>query len=169
MIQAIIVNGTAEVGKDTFVDLCIDAFEARGFEASKKSSVDQVKKAATLLGWDELKDDKGRRFLSDLKDLSTVNYDGPLNYMLQCMEWQGVGVIFFMIREPEEITKFVETVPGTRTMKVVRDSVEIKYNNHADQRVNEYEYDYVITNNGTLDDLKQLAEGFADVIGATLQ
>ena len=62
----IIINGCGGVGKDTFVDYC------RIFaNITNISSVDKIKEAAKILGWNGGKAEEDRKFLSDLKLLST--------------------------------------------------------------------------------------------------
>ena len=81
MTRAIVINGAGGTGKDSFVLAAVRYLAELGYTASNYSSVDQVKAAALYLGWDGVKDEKGRQFLSDLKDLATRNYDGPMLYM----------------------------------------------------------------------------------------
>lgn len=157
----IVVNGYPLAGKDTFVDICAEILAERGYRVKKISSVDIVKDAAVLLGWDKQKDEKGRQFLSDLKDMSTANYDGPMRYMKGCMERSNPHhdhVFFFHIREPEEIAKFVAEFPDTVTILMQRDSSEKHHTNTSDSKVLHYPYTYIVINNGTLAELEEKAE-----------
>lgn len=162
-MKLVIVNGQPLTGKDTFVDACLDACEARNLTADKISSVDRVKEAAVLLGWDEEKDPKGRAFLSNLKDMSTLNYEGPMRYMedmiVEGIE-QGHSAMFFFIREPAEIAKFKEANPGTISLLVRRGDHDTNQSNHADLNVLKHEYDVVIDNYGDLYDLGEKACNF---------
>lgn len=145
-MKIFIVNGEARSGKDTFIEACIKAFKMLDMVARSASSVDRVKEAAALLGWDEVKDEKGRKFLSDLKGLSTEGYDGPMEYMEKCMSTSPNAVWFFQVREPEEIDKFVRRHPEAQTVLIRRPGNTEKFNNHADREVAAYQYDHEIIN-----------------------
>ena len=71
MKTVVIINGAGESGKGTFVKFCRDILLPYRIFVNNISSIDQVKEVAAGLGWDGKKDDEGRKFLSDLKDLST--------------------------------------------------------------------------------------------------
>ena len=64
--QIVIINGTGGCGKDTFV-----SFVSKYKRVYNFSSIDKVKEIAKLIGWDGGKTDKDRKFLSDLKKLTT--------------------------------------------------------------------------------------------------
>ena len=67
--QIFITNGMARCGKDTFATILNEIVPTL-----KYSSIDKVKEIAKLCGWDGIsKDEKDRKFLSDLK-LLTTNY-----------------------------------------------------------------------------------------------
>ena len=149
----IVINGVARSGKNTFVSFVDDfiKYKMSSFvEVYDISSVDKVKIAACILGWDQEKDDKGRKFLSDLKNMSTELYDGPMRYMKEYADMDGIK--FFHIREPEEIARFVEEHPETITLCINRPGVETP-NNMADRGVDQYTYNFYINND---EDLKEL-------------
>lgn len=158
-----VINGQGGCGKDTFVQYIREYIEEQYLiDCHCISSVALVKEAAYLLGWDGVKDDQGRKFLSDLKLLSTEAYDGPLNFMLDALsEIPEDEVVFFMIREPEEIERFKEHVPSAKTI-LIDTGNKIEYGNMADDDVFHHEYDYVITNNGTLLELEDKAIDFIE-------
>lgn len=160
----IVINGYPEAGKDTFVDLCIGELTKYGIHSKKCSSVGGVKTAARLLGWDGVKDAKGRSFLSRLKDMSTNEYDGPMSYMIETMKETTATVMFFFIREPEEIEKFEMSQENVITVLLTRELVK-ECNNPADSRVGLYEYDYQVFNNGTIQELRVKAIEFLSMIG----
>jgi hypothetical protein len=154
-----ILNGAGTCGKDTFVDFVREFLTVPCYCIS---SVTKVKEAALVLGWDGVKDEKGRKFLSDLKDLSTEAYEGPLRYMEACISDQP-AVYFFMVREPVEIAKFVGLYPEMKTIHMTRPNNEVvNFNNHADNNAHNYHYDVQVYNDGTLDDLKEKARIFAN-------
>ena len=162
-----IINGRPRSGKDTFVNFCREELGAFG---KLISTVDFVKKIATECGWDGTKDLKNRKFLSDLKDLLTNWGDVPYKKTLQEIDmfkfdldyWDvsDKGVVFIMCREPKEIERF-ERELNAKSVLIRRASVEFEQqSNHADSEVLNHKYDYIIENNGTVDELKEKAKGF---------
>ena len=159
MKKIFIINGSGGVGKDTFVELVSQFFPVVNF-----SSVHKVKEIAIEIGWDgKSKTEKDRKFLSDLK-LLTGNYcDMPFQSMKEQVdkfnEDKKDNVLFLHIREPEEIKRAVKEF-NAKTILVTRNSVEQIMSNMADANVYNYEYDYTIHNDGTIEDLKKVAEQF---------
>ena len=58
------------------------------------------------------------------------------------------------IREPEEIQRAAEVFDAI-TVFIKNDNVEDVTSNEADANVENYEYDYYITNNGTIEEFDQ--------------
>lgn len=162
MIKVIVINGAGTSGKDTFIDLFTQVCVEHGqYPVYRFSSVDEVKYFATCMGWDGVKDDKGRRFLSDIKDAMTRYNNAPFNFMKQkvkeVMQEEVDAFIFFHIREPVEIQKMVDELKAT-TLLIDRPSVKKdSFTNHADKNVESYQYDYHVVNDGTLLDLRDQA------------
>jgi len=164
----IIVNGYPLAGKDSFVEYCTSYLWDLGIYSHSVSSVDPIKEAAVILGWDYIKNDKGRKFLSDLKDLSTEAYDLPMKYMsstiTEAQKDHPDHVLFFHIRESKEIKKFVEAFPTTVTVCIHRVESEKHHTNTGDSNILHYHYDIHIDNNGNLDDLSILASKFMETL-----
>ena len=166
MNQVFIINGSGGVGKDAFVNFVDDVLYENNVRVGNYSSVNKVKEIARMVGWNGEKTERDRKFLSDLKLLTTEYNDMPLNDMKEYVEhfFDSFAlhntVIFLHIREPEEIAKAAE-VFNAKTILVKRDSVEHITSNMADENVFNYDYDYVINNNGDLDNLKEDAKNFA--------
>ena len=165
MVKVFVINGAGTSGKDTFIDLFTEVcrnYERCRYYVFKFSSVDKVKHFAKLIGWDGVKDDKGRKFLSDIKDAMTIYNDAPFLYMKDCITRvvnnTENAFVFFHVREPSEIQKMVDNF-GAITIFIDRPSVsEDSFTNHADKNVRDFQYDFYITNDGTLEDLKNKAE-----------
>lgn len=162
-----IINGRPRSGKDTFVNFCLEELSAFG---KLISTVDFVKEIAARCGWDKTKTPKNRKFLSDLKDLLTNWGDVPYKKTLQEIDmfkfdldyWDvsDKGVVFIMCREPKEIERF-ERELNAKSVLIRRASVEFEQqSNHADSEVLNHKYDYIIENNGTVDELKEKAKEF---------
>lgn len=167
-MKIFVINGFPQSGKSTFVKFCTDELGAWGYEVS---TVDFVKRLATICGWDGTKTPENRKFLSDLKDLLTNWNNVPYNEILRekrVFEYSfnqydiSTDNCFFFIhcREPEEIQKFVDGI-GAKTILILRNDKEnLEQSNHADADVLKFNYDIVIDNNGTLKDLKDKTKKF---------
>ena len=151
MKKIVIINGSGGVGKDTFVD-----YVENVVPVLKVSSVDLVKEAAKTLGWDGGKSEKDRKFLSDLKILAGEYCDHSFDYMTYMHNLifadMPSGILFLFIREPEEIERAKKEFNAV-TVLVTNSNVESINSNTADANVSNFEYDYVINNSGSLDDL----------------
>lgn len=171
-MKVIIVNGSPRSGKSLFCEFCREQLNGWGYEYS---TVDFVKQIACYCGWDGTKSLQNRKFLSDLKDLLTEWNDIPYKKVTdeiqkvlkryKTLEIDTDKLIFFIhCREPKEIQKFVDRM-GAKTLIVRRlEAEEQKQSNHADSNVFNYDYDYVICNNGTKDDLFDESNRFLEKI-----
>ena len=164
---AIVINGAGGVGKDTLCDLA-----AKHFKVLNISSITPIKEIAAQCGWDGTKDDKARKFLSDLKricveynDYPTVwakaHYDGFLK--------SDDEIMFVHIREGGEIEKFVRATDGEAKTLLVRGGERMKkevYGNVSDDEVENYSYDYYFTNDKTLE---QAEKDFCALLGSIIK
>ena len=171
MFEVVVINGSGGSGKDTFIDFFAEVIKSHPEDSDTKvfrvSSVDEVKEIAANLGWDGVKDDRGRRFLCDIKDALTRYNDRPLNYMLYKVNeikrnTHNNAVVFLFIREPEEIRKFIAKVPSS-TLLIRREDVE-SFTNHADSSVFDFQYDVIFDNSGSLEELRDKAETFYGIL-----
>lgn len=160
------INGSGGVGKDTFVELVTVELNdklKRFHTVVNFSSVDKVKEIAREIGWDGKKSEKDRKFLSDLKSLTSDYCDMPFQSMNnKIKEFIGSDegqVLFLHIREPEEIKRVVNEFKA-KTILIVRDSITQITSNVSDKNVFEYHYDFVIENNGTIEDLRNKVRQF---------
>lgn len=154
-----VINGSGGVGKDTFCE-----YVGKYAKVRVHSSVEEVKNIARLCGWSGSKEPKDRRFLSDLKDLLTKYNDLPFKGIQSVVNrfYKDTNEFLFIhIREPEEIERAKQEF-NAHTILVVNDNVKGIYSNHADGRVLEYNYDVVIDNSGTLENLDTFAKNFVE-------
>lgn len=158
-----ILNGNQGSGKDAFKEAL-----SKHARVLSISTVDTPKMIAKCLGWNGEKTDENRNALSDLKDWWTKYFDGSYKYVESWfsyfLEDDSLDILTVDSREPEEIERFVNNF-AFETILVERDSANHTASNHADSNVHEYDnYDYVIYNNGTLEDLDNLAKAFVEKI-----
>lgn len=159
MKKIYILNGTGGSGKDTFVD-----FVSKYIETHKYSIVDLPKEAAKILGWDGGKTEKDRKFLSDIVDIATEYNDSPFSDVESVVtdfkhNLIEADVLFIDIRDPKDITRAVKTF-GAETILIENPDVRKIESNHADANVKDYDYDYIIKNDGTLEQLDIVAKRF---------
>lgn len=156
--QVIIINGTGGSGKDTFVQFCSEFLNITNI-----SSVDKVKEAAKILvGWKGEKDEKSRKLLVDLKQLSIDYNNSPTEYIKEKYEEfmkNNSEILFIHIREIDEIEK-LKKVLNAKTLLIRNPRVALITSNNSDGNVYKYTYDYIVENDGTLEDLKQKAKQF---------
>lgn len=153
MKNIVVINGTGVCGKDTFIKLISKYKRVYNF-----SSIDKVKEIARIIGWDGTKDEKSRKFLSDLKNLTKEYNDMPYNCTKEAIENfenSDCEIMFIHIREPEEIKRIVDTF-GAKTLFIKRENLNEITSNSSDGRVSKYKYDYSILNT-TLEEYEKKA------------
>lgn len=176
MNYVLIVNGVARSGKDTFVDMLNKSESV--FHIVRTSTIDKVKEIAAQMGCDVInKSDADRKFLSDIKMAWTEFNDGIFKSIVKMIDTefdvakndsnfsQDTLIATVMCREPDEINKFVEYYgkKACKTILVERPGIEIP-DNHGDQSVFDYCYDYIITNDGDLEKLETTAYEFVGAL-----
>lgn len=160
MKNIIIINGYGGSGKDTFVEYVSKYNKVYNF-----SSVDKVKEIARQIGWNGEKNEKSRKFLSDLKKLTADYNDMPFNSIKDAINDFNLSdkeIMFIHIREPEEIKRVVSTF-NAKTLFIKRDNIDKIISNNSDKNVENYSYDYII-NNTTLENLEKEASNFYNMI-----
>lgn len=153
-----VLNGSGGCGKDTFVSLCKDVTDKKIWHTS---TVDLIKSAALLLGWNGEKTETSRKFLSDLKDLCTKAFDTSFRYIedeISEAKTLNIDYVFIDCREPQEIKRICDAFDAKSIYIDASKRVPFITSNHADAEVENYDYDFYIDNNGTLDQLKEKAK-----------
>lgn len=160
MKKVYITNGSGGNGKDTFAE-----FLSKYISVFKYSSIDLVKEMYESIGIERnSKDEKKRKLYSDTKDMLTKYDDIPFKDITSIVNsfkdnQINAEVLLIDIREPEEIARAVKEFKA-ETILIENPNVEKIESNHADANVNNYEYDYIIKNDGTLEQLDKVAEFF---------
>lgn len=159
MSKVIVINGMGGVGKSTFISLCHEI----DLKVIETSTVDFVKEIALQAGWDGVKDQKGRRLLSDIKDALERYDDIPNKKIDEFIQSHPDSIIFVNAREPHNVQRYVDKY-GAVTVMVINPNATQVQGNHADEGVYEYIYDYYIENSGDLEMLKESAKNFLDIL-----
>lgn len=157
--EIILINGAGGVGKDTFVAYC-------GLYAPiiNLSTVDRVKEAARILGWNGGKGEKDRLFLSNLKLLAVDYNDHSCNYIKENVrhfleEQDEVPLMFIHVREPGEIDRFKREF-GAKTLLIKNKNIPQIMSNMADSNVENYDYDFIVLNDDGRNELRSKARQF---------
>ena len=164
----IIINGKGGCGKDT---LCTALKYSKDFFKIRIiSSITPIKSIATKYGdWNGKKTMKSRKFLSDLKRLFIEFNDLPYKYVIR--EYKNFlktdhELLFIHVRESEEIDKVKTFIMNDAhadcmTLLIKSDRTDGNvYDNDSDDNVENYEYDYIFTNNKPLEESKAEFEAF---------
>lgn len=164
MKKILIINGSGGVGKDTFVNALRDFAEVTHI-----SIVEPTKNLARQIGWNGGKSERDRKFLSDLKmlidDYNDYNYGYISNIVRNYLDTpsDGINLLCIDMRERPQIERAKEEF-GAETVLVKRDSVQHITSNVADAGVFDMEYNYIIENDGTIEDLTRVAKSFVGLL-----
>lgn len=169
----IIINGSGGVGKTTFVGLCKQHWRMESL-CINISSIDSIKYLASHCGWTGTKTEKDRKFLSDLKKLTTDynNYSFKKtvkeinNFIADAKRYDFSDddlLIFVDCRELEEIEKLKKELKA-KTLLITNKRVPHITSNVSDSNVFNYQYDHYIENNSTLEVLERKTISFLKII-----
>ena len=170
-MKVIVVNGSSSVGKDNFVNFFKKHYE---YKCMNWSAIDKVKKIAKRnFGWNGKKTDEARKFLSEIKRIWIEFNNGPFEdivkkiskHLSKLSEIDQQNIIYFIhCREPYEIKKLADKYgDNCITILLKREDREVP-NNDSDKNVANYDYDFVIENNGNKKDLEKEAITFIENI-----
>jgi len=172
-MKIIIINGVSKSGKDKFVDIFnnISKYRIRNL-----SSIDKIKSIAEIcFNWNGKKNNKSRKFLSNMKKAWSDYNNGPTDYIINkididtkyCIEQNkniNNNVYFIHIREPHEIDKIINIYGNICTTLLIKKDISIIPDNYSDKNVNNYKYNYTISNNNDIKHLEEEAEKFNDFL-----
>ena len=164
MKKIFVTNGSGTNGKDSFARAI-----SKYIPTYKYSSIKLVKDMLEVAGIEEEPKTEEKRLLcSDLKDRLTKYDDIPFKDISSLVvdfknDLIDTDILLIDIREPEEIARAVKEFEA-ETILVRNPNVKKINSNHADRDVENYEYDYIIENNGTLKQLNEVAKRFVNYI-----
>lgn len=186
-----ILNGLPRAGKDTFVQMIREEYEdiSKGRVVYHTSVVNGVKELEKLITSDlykslstnsesikfilekskQNKDDRYRKFLSDLKDITEEYCDYWFLLLSDEMRRFNMdfneSIVFIDAREPKDIAR-LKKVFGADSVYVINDNLKHIADNHADKAatLDNYNYDYVIDNSSDFKHLRKVAKDFINII-----
>ena len=151
--MVVVINGKGGVGKDALCDALSSAYLTENI-----SAITPIKEIASHHGWNGEKDEKSRKFLSDLKQIFADYNDLPTRYLVdRYSEFlkSDRQVLFVHIRESDQIAHFVSFIKTPCITLLVRrkaiDKLQ-KYGNVSDDNVAMYPYDYYYDNDLPLEE-----------------
>ena len=164
------INGSALCGKDSFVKFIIEHINKDMYQVWNISTIYPVKDAMRVLGWDGTKTDKNRLMMVEMKQLWIKQMNGPFNYVKNLIiktidRYQDTNItsfFFIHVREPEEIQKLVDYYGDRCRTILIRSERGKALKNGSDDVVENYDYDRILYNNGSLEDLKKISIIFAN-------
>lgn len=166
-MKVIVINGKPTSGKSTFIKLCKELHHS----TYELSMVDWVKRIASIdFGWNEVKDEKGRRLLADIKETAcrynkNIIYDDIDNnlryYANNSYLSNEEPILFINARNPEDI-KYLIKKYNAISLFIDNPNVPMVESNSEDKGIENYKYNVTIVNNGTLEELKEKAGNFLE-------
>ena len=157
-----ILNGVGTSGKGEFASR-LD----KRIPLIKYSIIDLIKETAENLGWNGGKTEKDRKFLSDLMDLATEYNDSPYKDVASLVDAFKTElpeeILIIDMRDPKDIERAVKDF-GAETILMRNPRVNKIESNHADANVEQYRYDYIIENNGSLEQLDSTIDVFVKTV-----
>jgi hypothetical protein len=168
LYKVILLNGSAEAGKGTFVDAVKALAAEDGLIVCNPSTVNSVKLACSFMGaQNEPKTDKKRRLWNKVKAAWTEFNDGPFRESLvtiDALNKSGHHIVFLDVREPSELEKYRDHFGDECLALLLTNPRPPVPDNDADQHVNDFQYDHTIENHGGLKALNEAARIFYNLL-----
>ena len=190
MILAVFfLNGFPRSGKDSFVRALNTVASEKNIRVAQASTVDRVKDALRVLGWNgSSKNEADRALMCDVKNAWTRHYDGSFKYvegLLKDLDSLPEEIILTVdSREPQELARFKEAFGGplrderqstgadwgfnARVILVDRGDRSEQFDNDADRNVLQFEYDFIVHNAESNDWFERLVDEARRVLCATI-
>lgn len=147
-MTVILISGKARAGKTTVAKIIQQKYGGEIIPFAK-----HLKAQAVGLGWSGEKDDKGRTLLQKLGDI-VKEYHGLPYYSEVVLESANEVTIIDDWRYPYEKDVFGKDVITIRVERKHENGLSLEQKLHeSETSLDNYEFDYVIDNNGTLDEL----------------
>lgn len=146
----LIVNGRPGAGKDTFADIL-----SKYASVKKISIIDLTKEMATMAGWDGFKNDRSRKFLSDLKslidDFNDASFCDIERKLIAYIDSDDYDYILIDARRIKDIDRMRKEFDA-KSVYIENNNIKYKPTNIDDieAQYNNSKYDLTISNNGTL-------------------
>lgn len=165
-MKIILIGGKARAGKDTTADFIIENLKEQGLNPCRVQIGQYIKYYATkYFGWDGSEETKPRDLLNKLATeiiREKIDPEFHINRLIEDIKVLSYFYDSFVVsdvRFPIEIEKVKEEFDNVTTIKVIRKSDELNENqkSHVSElALDNYDnFDYVIDNSGTLEELNE--------------
>ncbi|KYZ76674.1 hypothetical protein AXX12_09655 [Anaerosporomusa subterranea] len=159
----ILLSGKAEAGKDTFFEMTAQRYAKRVIK--RIAFADALKRIAFEMGWDGHKDVAGRRLLQDLGEIGRrYRADLWVDKTIETLKTYSRDadiVCFTDCRYPNELAGIqnCEVIDGSIKVVTVRierpgHAIAANQNHISETALDGYVFDYMIINDGTLEDYR---------------
>lgn len=165
----IVFTGHARAGKDTAADFMEKEVRAKGYSCYRTAFAKALKDCAYKCGWDGVKDEKGRTLLQHLGDVmreyhgkdcfSKLAYDAymesgrDIGIITDCRFLNEEKYIWGRCYQDGVILWFVK-ITGNHPESKTECLTPAQLQHHSESEIDEIDYDFLIKNDGTMDDLK---------------
>lgn len=173
MLKFILINGKAMSGKDTFAKYLSEyllVMEKQPFIFHNATYVKLV--AEKIFGWDKVKDNKGRKLLIDI---SNTGYDYDKYFwekkteeiLINKFNTKNVYVIIpdFRYKNTYEYFKNKYKVLTIRIDRDFDNNLSNELKNDKSEKLIDIDFDFIIKNNESLDNLREQAKYLCDYFG----
>ena len=185
MKYVVVINGRPTSGKTTLNHMIADrvAKTQKNTDTTIISTIDYIKQIYMKLGWDGIsKTNEDRRNLSYLKDIYINKCDGPLMnivsivahsdnkinhvFLVDCRESKEIEKIAFAMRILATCQDIVFVTVYIKRGEAINGEKEFnKYGNSSDDiSLDQYNYDYIVMNDGSLVELRETANELVHMI-----
>jgi len=166
-VKVIVINGVSRSGKDTFIDF----LRTKVYVLVKHSTIDVVLGALTnsIMMDHKKKGREEREFLATVKQAWIMYNDGPFKQVVDIADdiertfkfQNNVDRVLLVVqvREPDEIQK-LSSYFGVDFHSVLVRRKDTNPQHPTDVTVEEWDYDYIVFNDGTLEQLEVNAQKF---------
>lgn len=175
-MKIILVGGKARSGKDTISDFLEEYLKEKEKKVCRLQVSSYIKYyAMKYFNWDGKEETKPRELLIKLgTDIirNKIDENFHINRLLEDIKVLSYFFDYFIvsdIRFPVEIEKIKDNYKDVVTIKMIRESDELtidQKSNRTETSLDEYtDFDYIINNNKSLEDLKSKALDILKEIG----
>lgn len=175
-MKIILIGGKARSGKDTIADFMIEELKKEGKNPCKVQIGQYIKYyAEKYFGWDGREETKPRELLQTLGTeviRNKIDPDFHIDRLIQDIKVLSNFYDTFIVsdvRFPGEIEKPKKEFENITTIKMIRESEELTSNQQKHQTEtaldNYSDFDYIIDNNKSLEELEERAKALIKEIG----
>lgn len=172
-----LISGKAESGKNTVADLIKEYYLKQNEKSVVTSYAKYIKQLAIeLTDWDGIDENKPRTLLQDIGSMIRNDIHNEEYFVNRIIDDIKVyrefvdNVIIADVRLPLEITKIKENYSDVYTLKINKENKNNQLNKMQQNHITEIaldnfkDFDYIIDNNSSLDNLKIVVYSILDKI-----